>query len=157
MVITPGDILLLMFLGIIALGLTVCMFSSRQMVLGFPSAMFWMILGATAYLMSDDPWVDVFFYIFFACSFGMTIFCALAAYGLRERKDIESDEGELIDEQPDETYLDERPGEFFDEQGYRSGSNRGKKRNPTPREWAESKREKSEARRARKDAEWGKI
>ena len=116
--------MLLALLGFIAAVLTYGMFQSRQMMLGFPCAIFWALFGAQAYTLSAAPWSDVYFYLFFTSMFGMTIFCALAAYGLRERKDVEADEGELIDEQPGETYFDEQPGEFFDEVGSGSRVNR---------------------------------
>ena len=82
-----------LFLGLLALGLTMAMFHSRNMMLGFPSAMFWAILGSYAYTQSTIPWGDWQFFLCFACAFGMVIFCVLAMYGLREVKDTEA-EGE---------------------------------------------------------------
>ena len=78
--------------------LTYAMFSSRQAMLGFPCAIFWAILGAYSYTLSTIPWGDIYFYLFFASMFGMTLFCAFAAYGLREIKDVGTDEDEFIDE-----------------------------------------------------------
>ena len=76
----------------IALILTHAMFTSKQPVLGFACAMFWMIAGGQAYTLSVIPWGDIYFYLFFAASFGMTIFTALAAFGLREKRDTLADE-----------------------------------------------------------------
>ena len=73
-------------------------FATRQMMLGFPCAIFWFVAGAQAYTLSTVPWGDIYFYVFFASAFGMTIFCAFAAYGLREKKDSGTDEDEYIDE-----------------------------------------------------------
>lgn len=94
----------------IAVPLTWAMFLSRQMMLGFPCAIFWAILGGYCYTQSVNDW-DIWYFMFFACTFGMTIFCILAAYALRERKDTATDKGEYIDEGGDEiTYIDEGKG-----------------------------------------------
>ena len=88
----------------IAVLLTCTMFVSRQAMLGFACAMFWFITGAQAYILSTEPWVDIYYYVFFASAFGMTVFCILASYGLREKRDtladeeLEKGEGEYIDE-----------------------------------------------------------
>jgi len=91
---TTVDALVLLTLAILPLGLTTAMFYTRNMMLGFPSAIFWAILGVYAYTQSTIPWGDWQFFLFFACAFGMTIFCMLAMYGLREVKDTEA-EGEV--------------------------------------------------------------
>lgn len=98
---------MLLPLAIIALGLTIAMFLSRNSMLGFPSAMFWMILGAYEYTQSVTPWVSVEFYFAIACMLGMVTFCSLAAYGLRERKDTGTDRDEYLDESPDAEYYGE--------------------------------------------------
>ncbi|KKK90673.1 hypothetical protein LCGC14_2720680, partial [marine sediment metagenome] len=59
-------------LTFISVALTWAMFSTRQMMLGFPCAIFWAILGGFAYTQSVIDW-DLFYLVFFA-SFGMTIF-----------------------------------------------------------------------------------
>jgi len=84
--------MLVSILTFIAVGLTCTMFATKQAMLGFACVIFWAILGAYAYLQSTTPWGDIWFYMFFACMFGMTIFCALAAYGLREVRDTLGDE-----------------------------------------------------------------
>lgn len=85
------------FYGGIALFLTIAMFTTRQRMLGFPCVIFWALLGAHAYTLSEIPWGDMYFYLFFASMFGMTSFCAIAQYGLKEEKDI-TDREEYIDE-----------------------------------------------------------
>lgn len=82
-----GDTMVYLLLGIVAAGLTVAMFTTRNSLLGFPSAIFWAILGAYAYTQSSVAWGDWQYYLFFASAFGMTIFTALAAYSLREKRD----------------------------------------------------------------------
>lgn len=82
---------------IIALALTCTMFATRQAMLGYPSAMFWAVTGGVAYTYSDATW-DTYYFIFFAATLGMTIFCVIAAFGLREQKDTGTDEKDFIDE-----------------------------------------------------------
>lgn len=91
---------MIILLGIIAVALTWAMFSSRQSMLGFPAAIFWLLFGADAYQNSVTMW-DMYYFIFFASSIGMSIFCMFAAYGLREKKDVGTDEDEYIDETPE--------------------------------------------------------
>lgn len=88
----------LLGLGLLALGLTVAMFAIRNMMLGFPSAIFWGIFGGYAYRLSSTTgdWQ----YILFFGSMGMVIFCLFAAYTLR-KSDLagpDMDEGAFIDE-----------------------------------------------------------
>jgi len=90
--VTIVDAVILLVLAVIPLELTVAMFLSRQMMLGLPSALFWAVLGGYAYTQSTTPWGDWQYFLFFA-SMGMVMYCALAAYGLRERKDVDA-EGE---------------------------------------------------------------
>lgn len=90
--------MLLFGLLFIPIALTCVMFISRQAMLGFPSAIFWAIFGAYSYTLSAVPWGDVYFYLFFASMFGMTTFTMFAAYGLREKKDVGTDENEFVDE-----------------------------------------------------------
>ena len=90
----------------IALVLTLTMFLSHQMMLGFPCVMFWAIMGGYCYTMSVYDW-DTWYFLFFA-SFGMAIFCALAMYALRSKKEEEEEGEEFIDEGKDDTkYIDE--------------------------------------------------
>jgi hypothetical protein len=73
----------MILLSIPALGLTVAMFATRQMMLGFPSAIFWGIFGGYAYLQSSSTW-DWQYILFFSCM-GMVIFSMFAAYALRKK------------------------------------------------------------------------
>lgn len=95
---------LLGILAGIAVLLTCLMFATRQSMLGFACAIFWVITGAQAYTLSETPWGDIYYYIFFASALGMTSLCILGAVGLREKKDTIADEelakgeGEYVDE-----------------------------------------------------------
>lgn len=76
-------------LMLLPLGLTATMFITKNMMLGFPSAIFWGVLGGYAYLQSVETW-DWRYLLFFAC-IGMVIFCMLAAYTLRKKDLSEPD------------------------------------------------------------------
>jgi len=95
--------MLLFGLLFVAVVLTCVMFATKEMMLGFPSAIFWAIGGGFAYTESTAIW-DIYYYIFIASVLGMTVFCALAMYGLREKRDtigeesMEKEEGGFIDE-----------------------------------------------------------
>lgn len=91
-----------MLLGLLPLILTFLMFHTRNMVLGFPSGIFWAILGSRFYQLSDTTW-DLNYDLFFAC-FGMCIFSIYAAFGLRKR-DLNPKESDWLDS---ESFLDER-------------------------------------------------
>jgi len=84
---------------LVAAGLTVAMFVTRQMMLGWPSAIFWAIFGGHCYIQSTVTW-DIEYLMFFA-GIGMAIFCMFAMYGLRD-KDLsgpDADDGSYIDEE----------------------------------------------------------
>lgn len=102
--------MLMATLTVIAVVLTTTMFATRQAMLGFPSAMFWAILGGYAYTQSTVPWGDIYFYFAFASLLGMTTFCALGAFALRERRDTIADV-----EMQDEEEGGEEEGAFIDE------------------------------------------
>ncbi len=107
---TQEDMMPLLFgLMFIAVVLTAAMFISRQSMLGFACAIFWVITGALALQLSEAEW-DILYYIFFASAFGMTAFTSLAAFGLREKRDTQA-EGEMDEEStdPDAVYIDEEP------------------------------------------------
>ena len=70
-------------LMLLPLGLTVAMFATKNSMLGFPSGIFWAVLGGYSYLQSASTW-DWQYLLFFA-SIGMVIFSILAAYTLRTR------------------------------------------------------------------------
>jgi len=93
-----GNMLLTMILGILALGLTVSMFATKNSMLGFPSGIFWAIFGGANYIASTATW-DIYYLMFFA-GMGMFIFTIFAAFGLRKR-DLagpDADKGAFIDE-----------------------------------------------------------
>ena len=90
-------------LAFIAVALTVTMFYTKEAMLGFPSAIFWAILGGYAYSESVVAW-DWQFIFAFTCLLGMVTFTAFAAFGLREKRDsigdeeMETGDGEPVDE-----------------------------------------------------------
>jgi len=94
-----GAFMIYLMLALIALGLTITMFATRNLLLGFPSGMFWGILGGYAYTMSEATW-DWQYFLFFA-SFGMAIFSFMAMYALREKDLVGPDDVEKA------TYIDE--------------------------------------------------
>jgi len=115
--------MIFLFAGI-AVILTYCMFQTKQMMLGFPCVIFWAITGGYAYELSTALW-DIYYFMFIACTLGMTIFSALAMYDLRgknktlgETEDSEQfyDEGEAkeIPESESDYYNKEQDfgGEF---------------------------------------------
>lgn len=99
--------MLLAALAFAAVVLTLAMFMSKNAMLGFPSAVFWALLGGYCYGISEATW-DIYFITAFACLLGMTTFCAFGAYGLREKRDsigdmsMERGDGKYIDEQKEE-------------------------------------------------------
>ena len=134
-----GIAMTLIGLAILALGLTVAMFHSKSAMLGFPCLIFWAILGGFAYTESSTPWGDWQYYLFFG-SFGMAIFSAFAAYGLRTKKEELAEGDEFIDEGKDDV-------KFIDEGGQKDMDDNGEK----PRRISRSIRERAERRRARWD------
>jgi len=93
-----GTMILTMVLGLLALGLTVAMFATKNSMLGFPSGIFWAIFGGANYLTSTATW-DIYYLLFFA-AIGMFIFSIFAAFALRHR-DLagpDADKGAFIDE-----------------------------------------------------------
>lgn len=113
-----------LMLAIIPLGLTVAMFLSRNMMLGFAAALFWAIFGAYAYGQSTTAWGDWQFYLAFASLFGMVIFDIYAAFALREKPGKGDDE--FLDEGEDTTkYIDEDPGDSIEKAFYGDEDERG--------------------------------
>ena len=90
--------------------LMVAMFATRQMMLGFPAAIFWFLGGGAAFLISSTAW-DIYFIAGFGSILGMGVFSMYAAYDLnkRNKKNMtlgeDEDEGKYIDEakQPEVT------------------------------------------------------
>jgi hypothetical protein len=101
-----GMSIALVVLGMLAAGLTIAMFATRRMLLGFPAGVFWAVLAGFSYQQSTSTW-DWQYILFFA-SIGMTIFAIYAAFTLRKR-DLtgpDMDEGAFVDEESPEN-LDE--------------------------------------------------
>lgn len=114
----------LLILCILAASLTVAMFATKNSLLGFPSAIFWGILGGYAYQRSLVTWD--WLYILFFGAMGMVIFAMFAAYALRNR-DLagpDADRGPFIDEggSPERSYIDESTRRQQSKQSYRPGS-----------------------------------
>ena len=111
-----GKNMLELMFTLIPLALTFLMFHTRNMMLGFPSGMFWAITGGYAYQQSESEW-DIQYLLFFA-SMGMAIFCIYAAFALRKR-DLEpadgdwGDSGRYVDEGKDG--LPKESQEYIDE------------------------------------------
>ena len=94
-------------LAFAAIVLTYAMFQSRQSMLGFPCLIFWAIMGGYCYQESTATW-DMYYFTFFA-SFGMAIFCAFAAYGLRTKKEELAEGDPYIDEGKDDVKFIDDP------------------------------------------------
>ena len=93
-------------LGLLALGLTVFLFHTRNAMLGFPSAIFWAVFGGFCYQQSTATW-DIYYLVFFA-AFGMVIFTMFAAFALRTKKEELATGEEFIDEGKDDVaFIDE--------------------------------------------------
>ncbi len=94
-----AEAIFLYCLIVLVLGLTVALFVTRNLMLGFPCVIFWAILGGYTYGLSVVTW-DWQYSLFFA-SMGMVMFSAIAMYALRN-KDLsgpDADKGEFIDEE----------------------------------------------------------
>ena len=102
---TTADAIIYLVLAVIPVALTWAMFHSKSMMLGFPCVIFWAVLGGYAYGQFTTPWVDWQFYLAIASLLGMVPFCALSAYGLREKHDTLAEEG--MEEEGEEKYVDE--------------------------------------------------
>ncbi len=86
----------------IAVALTYAMFAYKESMLGFPSGIFWALLGGHAYTLSTALW-DMEYFVFIASLVGMFPFCIYAAFAVRKRdlSPIEEDwddSGKYIDE-----------------------------------------------------------
>ena len=99
--------MLMAVLVLLALSLTCVMFGTRERMLGYPSGIFWAIMGGHSFTESIVTW-DIYYFLFFA-SMGMAIFSFLAMYALREKRDtigdeeMERGEGGYIDEDREES------------------------------------------------------
>lgn len=115
-------------LAMLPVMLTLAMFLAREPLLGFPSAIFWGIFGGYCFTQSAAEW-DIYYFLFFASAFGMTIFSMLAAYAIR-RRDLagpDADEGKYVDEEADTEKLFGGDGE---KKSKRTQRVRQKGRNP---------------------------
>lgn len=85
-------------LAFIAVMMTVAMFVTKQTILGFPAALFWLILGGYAFTESTVAWGDWQYYLGFGSIAGMAIFTALlAALSLRSKPDLTDDDNDKGD------------------------------------------------------------
>jgi len=103
-----GGEMIYLALGMMSTGLLIAMMGTKQMMLGFPAALLWFILGGYSYTQSSIPWGDWQYYLFFA-SMGIGIFSMFAAYALRTKKE-EAEEGDLYfdeDGDKDVKFIDE--------------------------------------------------
>lgn len=118
---TTADAIIWLVLAIIPTALTWAMFHSRSSMLGFPTAIFWMVLGGYAYQNFTTPWVDWQYYVMLASLLGMVPFTIYASFGLREKRDSIADE-EM--EEGEGEYIDEEKGEEPEHPTLRSRSQR---------------------------------
>ena len=126
-------------LALLPLGLTATMFATKQMMLGFPCAIFWAIFGGYCYTQSAATW-DIYYFLFIASIVGMVVFTMFAAYALKTKRE-EAKEGDL--------YFDEggdKDVKFIDEDG-KAGS--GLDDGDNPRKKVRDIRERANRRRER--------
>ena len=134
------QLILVLGLGVIALGLTVAMFVTKNHMLGFACAIFWAIFAGANYLNSQATW-DIYYFMFFAGA-GMTIFTMYGAFGLRP-KDLagpDADKGAFIDEGGSPKRTDDY-GLGEDEDEFNRTWNRGSEAAKRIRDRAERRRE----------------
>ncbi len=100
--------MLLATLAFIAVVMTCAMAVSKQAMLGFPSAMFWMLFGGQAYILSEATW-DIYFLVAIASLLGMTFFSMFGAYALRTKKEEAREGDQYFDEGGDKDvkFIDE--------------------------------------------------
>jgi len=151
-----GVDLIYLFLSLLALGLTVAMFATRNSMLGFPCLIFWAILGGYAYTQSTVTW-DWQYFLFFASIF-MGVFCAFAAYALRTKKE-EAREGDLFFDEggdKDVKFIDEGAPPSESRGRYDEYGNSRRKPKPEPAELLSPRvravRERAATRRRRFDS-----
>ena len=89
---------LFIILSLMALGLIVAMFVTKNSMLGFPSGIMWFILSGFCYTQHTTTW-DLYYILFFGAA-GIGIFAIYAAFALRKR-DLagpDADKGLFMDE-----------------------------------------------------------
>ncbi len=119
---TEGDVLFQMMIAGIATWLTAAMFTSRNSMLGFATAGWWFIFGGYNYQLKTVANVtDIHYALFWFSCVGMTIFCSMAAFGLREVKDTEAESDADTEPQDPEQYPDEAPEGTYDTDGMDDG------------------------------------
>ena len=140
--------MLIAIFAIMAVWMTCCMFTSKNMVLGFVSLILWALVGAVFYMIPDmylDADEEFWFWavnwwrlIAFAF-FGIGIMMPFAAYALRTKKEDIKEGDEFIDEGKDDV-------QFIDEGG-KPDSNIGDEEKP--RRVARDIRDRANKRRTR--------
>lgn len=149
-------IVVAVLLAAVAVHLTFTLFHSRSMMMGFPAAIFWALLGGYGYILAAIlDWAEIIVWsgwwmlFAFAC-FGMTIFCMFAAYGLREKHDTYAeqelegeDEGEFLGEEKEQSET-EKLDDMFRTEAKEPKSSR---RTEDLRERARKRREGEKGRR----------
>jgi len=100
--------LILLALIVIPIALTVATFLSSQYMLGFPCAIFWMILGSYMYQQSAIPWGDWQYFMFIGSCLGMVPFTVFATLGIRKqsRSFVEEAEDIVKDEEFEDREID---------------------------------------------------
>lgn len=85
--------LLAILLGLAVITLVV-MFITRREDLAYVSLVFWFLGGVQAYNMRTFPVTrSIYYYVFWACSIGMTVFCVICSVSMRrQRNTVESGE-----------------------------------------------------------------
>ena len=134
-------------LAFAAVVLTYGMFQSRQVMLGFPCTIFWAILGGYCYQQSTATW-DIYYLTFFG-AFGMAIFSAFAAYGLRTKKEELADGDTFIDEGKDDVQFIDEGGSGGSRHSDDSGNGGTVADEDKPRRVSRNIRERAKQRRAR--------
>lgn len=81
---------------VIAVTILAVMFATKRSDLGFVAAIFWFLTGTQAYIMHTSL-TDIYYYIFWTCSIGMTLFCINCSMGMRrnERYGIDLNEEDM--------------------------------------------------------------
>jgi hypothetical protein len=136
----------------IAVALTYAMFAYKERLLGFPSGIFWAVLGGHAYTLSTATW-DIEYFLFFS-SLGMFIFCIYGAFALKLR-DIEPTEADWDDSRK---FIDEKGKETTDAPmtDTEKESDMGENNPPseTLKRFRENRRERMKERRIFAKAKW---
>lgn len=111
---------LILIFGIGAWWMTCCMFNTRNMVLGFVSAILWWLVGATFYQIpdmfdSDWFWVVNWWRLIAFAFFLIGALMPFAAYALRTKKEEDAEGGGYIDEGKDDIQFIDEGGKDTDD------------------------------------------